>query len=155
MGDAAGPRCGGCGLGPHRYSTADPYHAYDAMGCVNMLRSELERRSAERDALKAENERLWKRHLKHFETQAEFAGEHDPRCRLLPENLALIDRNETLLAERDRLRSALEAATRHLKALCEENYEERYEDKKPCTCCFQAVYDAEAALTPSPEGEEG
>jgi len=39
-GDDTRGRCAGCGLGPHRYSTADPHHKYDPMACVNMLRAE-------------------------------------------------------------------------------------------------------------------
>lgn len=29
--------CAICGVGGHRYGTTDPYHEYDAMGCVNAL----------------------------------------------------------------------------------------------------------------------
>jgi hypothetical protein len=29
--------CGICGVGDHRFGTTDPYHEYDAMGCVNAL----------------------------------------------------------------------------------------------------------------------
>jgi hypothetical protein len=35
--------CGICHTSPHRFGTTDPYHSYDAMGCVNSLLGAIER----------------------------------------------------------------------------------------------------------------